>query len=225
MRMVAASLNVKASKEARADYVPSPIDVDRARGFFLGRFGARVQRFGRRSRFDVGVGEETSTKENPTMKTGLAIWTAVVLGCSFFSTCQHQAHATTDDVLQLSRAIVSEVGPNPGLETWAILHVLQWRNENIPALRHLTLAGVATAYCSELNGRARTARAAATRRLRSEDIPDSIEADVRAWLGGHRPENPCEGATDWASPAFVRSQGLRPMTCSIETANAFVRRR
>jgi hypothetical protein len=143
----------------------------------------------------------------------------------FHVECVPRAQASFDsDALILSRAIVSEAGFTPGRETHALLHVLQWRKENVPALRHMSLARIATLYCSELNGRARTARAARTRRLTSADIPDAIESDVRSWLHGERPANICEGATDWASPAYVRAQGLRAIECDVPTQNAFVRR-
>ena len=149
---------------------------------------------------------------------------ALVAVFAIFARCPNSASADTSDALTLSRAIVSEAGYSPGDETWAILHVLEWRRLNVPALRGLTVAQVARRYCSELNGRARTERAERTRALTSADIPDEIEADVRAWLLGERPANICEGATDWASPAFVRAQGLRAMRCDEPTQNAFVRR-
>ena len=143
----------------------------------------------------------------------------------FHVECVPKAEASFDsDALILSRAVVSEAGYSPGQETFALLHVLQYRRDNMPALQHLSLAQVAVRYCSELNGRARTARAAQTRRLTNRDIPDAIKRDVRSWLHGERPANICEGATDWASPAYVRAQGLRAIECDVPTQNAFVRR-
>lgn len=130
-----------------------------------------------------------------------------------------------DDVLQLSRALVSEIGYTATPESWEVLHVLEYRRAAMPALRHLTLAGVARRYCSELNGSSHTARARVTRSLRLADIPAPIVAQVRRWLGGERPAQSCRGATDWASPEYVRRHGMRAIRCGIDTTNAFVRRR
>ncbi len=160
------------------------------------------------------------------MSASNAIGIFVLVACFVFvARCPALANASSDsEALTLSRAIVSEAGYSPGDETWALLHVLEWRRQNVPALRGMSLGRVASLYCSELNGRARTQRAAATRRLTSRDIPDTIERDVRRWLSGERPANPCRGATDWASPAHVRAQGLRAIECDVPTQNAFVRR-
>lgn len=134
--------------------------------------------------------------------------------------------AESECALTLSRVVISEAGYNPGRELHAILAVLEWRRTHMPALLGLSLTRMSTRYAAEFNGRARTRRAAESRRLTWSQIPDAIEADVRAWIRGERQPSPCgENVTDWASPAFVRAQGLTPIRCEIETQNAFVRRR
>lgn len=149
---------------------------------------------------------------------------AVLVGAfALFARCPQNAGAEPSDALTLSRAIVSEAGYSPGDETWAILHVLEWRRLNVPALRGLTVAQVARRYCSELNGRARTERAERTRALTSADIPDEIEADVRAWLGGERPANPCDGAVHWAARGFRRDWSSLRVRCDGRMQNEYFR--
>lgn len=136
----------------------------------------------------------------------------------------NRAAAEDESALQLSRMVVSEIGYRPGAETFAMLHVLEWRRTHLAAFDGLSLTRMGALYCSDFHGPIRFERTRRMRTLTSADIPDDIERDVRRWLAGERPHNVCPNATDWATPEHVRAQGLEPMRCEIETANAFVRR-
>lgn len=150
---------------------------------------------------------------------------ALAILSTFFVNCRgERAFAEEENALQISRYIVSEAGYHPGAETFAILHVLEWRRTHLAAFDGLSLTRMGLLYCSDFHGPIRFERTRQMRTLTSEQIPDDIERDVRRWLAGERPPSVCDGATDWATPAHVRAQGLTPMRCSIPTQNAFVRR-
>jgi hypothetical protein len=127
-----------------------------------------------------------------------------------------------DDVLQLSRFIVSEAGYRPGEESWAILHTLEWRRTHLPAFAGLDIVQMGMRYCSEFNGRSRSVRSGVSRHLRLQDIPVPVQNQVRDWVAGRRRESPCPGAQHWRSLRGVEARWQRfRIRCRVQVQNAY----
>lgn len=140
--------------------------------------------------------------------------------------CAGTAQASyEDDVLALSRMIVSEAGYSPGAETFAILHVLEWRRTHLPALVGLTLSQMGRAYCSGFGGlrHTRNPHVLQAQALPAHRIPTAIKADVRAFLEGRSEPSPCPGAVHWRDRRVpARWEPLR-IRCNVPTQNVYFR--
>lgn len=128
-----------------------------------------------------------------------------------------------DDVLQLSRMVISEAGYHPGRETFAILHVLEWRRTHLPAFAGLSIVQMGMRYCSEFNGRSRSERARHSRQLSRRNVPPEVLRDVQAFVEHQQADrsNPCPGAVHWRDRHVpARWEPLR-IRCSVPTQNVY----
>ncbi len=128
-----------------------------------------------------------------------------------------------DDVLQLSRMVISEAGYHPGRETFAILHVLEWRRTHLPAFAGWDIVRMGRAYCSGFGGRRHTenrhVRTAIA--LPRERIPRAIQEAVSLFLRGQAPASPCPGAVHWRDRHVPASWEPLRIRCSVPTQNVY----
>lgn len=132
-----------------------------------------------------------------------------------------------DDVLQLSRMVISEAGYHPGRETFAILHVLEWRRTHLPAFAGWDIVRMGRAYCSGFGGRRHTENphVIRARSLRAEQIPPDVRRDVQDFLA-HASErdtsSPCPGAVHWGARTALSARWRRHvLACRVPTQNVY----
>lgn len=169
-------------------------------------------------------------------KTDLPVLTRCVFLAAFFAVlasglgrCRGQADASEPEELVLARMVISEAGYHPGRETFAILHVLEWRRTHLPALQGLSLVAMGRAYCSGWGGRRNTSNPHVRRAqgLAANQIPQSLIEDVRSFLSWSAEErrdmSPCPGAVHWRDRAVPERWRPFQIQCRVPVQNVYFR--
>lgn len=159
------------------------------------------------------------------MTASNAIGIFVLVACFVFvARCPGPARADDESTeLALARMVVSEAGYNPGRETFAILHVLEWRRTHLPAFRGWDIVRMGRAYCSGFGGRRNTSNPHVRQALalRPDQIPEAIQRDVHSFLRGEPQANPCPGAVHWRDRRVPARWEPFRVRCSVPTHNAY----
>lgn len=131
-----------------------------------------------------------------------------------------------DDVLQLSRMVISEAGYHPGRETFAILHVLEWRRTHLPAFAGWDIVRMGRAYCSGFGGRRHTENphVLQAKALQWVRVPQQVREDVSRFL--RNPEatevrTPCRGAVHWRDQRVPAQWERLRVSCAVPTQNVY----